>query len=193
VASDPVREILGVLPSATRALSEAGIAVTRKILDFGFAVPPSPIATALELSRDEPALRARRLHLADGRPYDLITTWLAPAIAGAVSRNELEALGAWETLRFHGVEPVHTYHSIAAGAASAEQATVLKIAVGSPLLLLRRLAKSVDHVPVAISHHRYAADHIRIDIEFHGEPSVTAGEPPGLRLVGRGDRSDLTA
>jgi GntR family transcriptional regulator len=183
VAADPVREILGVLPSATRALTEAGITVTREVLEFGFAAPPEPTAAALGLSPDTQALRAKRLHRADGTPYDLITTWLAPHIAGAVSRDELQQLGAWETLRAHGVEPVHTFHSITAGAATPDQANSLELTPGSPLLLLRRLATTADHTPVAISNHRYAAHHIRIDIEFHGEPSLAAAEPPGLRLI----------
>lgn len=194
VASDPVREILGVMPSASRALIDAGIQVTRKVLEFGFTAPPPPIAGALELEKGEEALRARRLHFADGHPFDLITTWLPAHIGDRVSRSELETLGAWETLRAHGIEPVHTYHSIAAGAATPDQATTLEIPPGAPLLLLRRLAKTADQKPVAISHHRYAAQHIRIDIEFHGEPSLAAGEPPGLRLVGAPqNEADLTA
>src|SRR5687767_5949524 len=44
VARDPVREVLGVLPSATGALTAAGVTVARRILEFGFATPPPPIA-----------------------------------------------------------------------------------------------------------------------------------------------------
>lgn len=187
VARDPIRELLGVLPSATDALVGAGVDVDRRVLEFGFAVPPPPVGRTLALAPDDQALRAKRLHSADGEPYDLITTWLVPRVAGAVSRDELAARGAWATLQSLGAEPVHTFHSITAGAADPAQAALLGLTPGSPVLLLRRVAHDADRRPLAVSYHRFAPHHIRIDIEFHGEPS-RAADPPGLRLV---DADDL--
>lgn len=187
VARDPVREVLGVLPSASAALSASGVELSRQVIEFGFTLPPPPVAAALRIDEDVQSLRARRLHFADGVPYDLISTWLPPHVAGSVSRDDLEQLGAWETLRSVGIEPTRTMHSITAGAAVPEHAELLGLPAGAPLLLLRRLALTEDDQPVALSHHRYAARHIRIDIEFRGESSTTAAEPPGLQLIPGGE------
>ena len=64
----------------------------RRILEFGFEPAPAPVAASLGLEAGAEVLRVRRLNLADGVPFALVTVWL-PAALGARREPRRRASG----------------------------------------------------------------------------------------------------
>jgi len=103
------------------------------------------------------------------------------AIAGRVSRADAADPGIWASLQRDGHRVASVRQAITAGIASAEDAELLDVAVGAPLLLVRRLALDEVKAPLALSDHRYLAHRFSLEVEFNGWPGAGADTPPGLR------------
>ncbi len=90
----------------------------------------------------------RRLNLADGEPFALVTVWCPEALASKFSRDDVEARPFYELL---DVELGSARQRIRAGAATAEEAELLGMLPGGPVLRCRRLTEAADGRPVLAS------------------------------------------
>jgi GntR family transcriptional regulator len=114
-------------------------------------------------------------------PLDLVNEWVPAALAGRLSLADATNPGIWQSLQRDGHRVASVRQTITAGIASADDASLLDVAVGSPLLLVRRLALDQDKQPLALSDHRYLAHRFSLEVEFNGWPVAGADSPPGLR------------
>ncbi|HEX3812124.1 MAG TPA: GntR family transcriptional regulator [Mycobacteriales bacterium] len=173
---------LGTFQHAASAVTEAGLKLRRRVVEFGFLAVPVDIADTLGLAADAEALRVRSVRSADLTPLDAVTEWIPAAVAAHVSRADAEEIGIWETLRRHGTRIATVRQSITAVAATEDIAALLGVSTGVPLLLVRRIAVGADRTPLALSNHRYIGHRFQLDVEFRGWPGTAATEPPGLNL-----------
>lgn len=174
VAADPVRQSLGRVTTVEAALQAAGARPERRVLEFAFEPASAAVAGALALGADDEVLRVKRLNLADGEPFALVTVWLPARIGGEISRNEVEFATFYDLLPLRGVALGRAVQQIGADVATADDAGALDVAPGAPILTARRVTSDTDHRPVLYSLHRYPADRTSIEIEL---PSL-AFEPP---------------
>ena len=177
---------LGTFRHAGSAVAEAGGAMARRVVEFGYRQASPALASTLGLvaagaAADEAdALHSRSVRTVDGVPLDLIAEWVPAAIAGRVSRADATDPGIWASLQRDGHRVASVRQSITAGIASADDAALLDVAVGAPLLLVRRLALDEDKAPLALSDHRYLAHRFSLEVEFNGWQGAGADTPPGL-------------
>jgi len=175
---------LGTFRHAGSAVAESGQVMTRRVVEFGYR-PASPVlATTLGLVTDEDAgaelLHCRSVRTVEDVPLDLVEEWVPAAIAGRVSRANATAPGIWASLQRDGHRVAAVRQTITAGIASSQDAVLLAVSVGAPLLLVRRLALDGRKAPLALSDHRYLAHRFSLEVEFNGWPAVGADTPPGL-------------
>jgi GntR family transcriptional regulator len=163
----------------------------RHVVDFGYRPASPALASALGLvdaratteqaATAADALHSRSVRTVDGVPLDLVAEWVPAAIGGRVSRADAADPGIWASLQRDGHHVASVRQSITAGIASAEDAALLDVAVGAPLLLVRRLALDSNQAPLALSDHRYLAHRFSLEVEFNGWPGAGVDSPPGLR------------
>ncbi len=178
------RLALGTFRHAGSAVAESGRTMTRRVVEFGYRQAPPALASTLSLvaaDADADALHCRSLRTVDGVPLDLVVEWVPAAIAGRVSRADAADPGIWASLQRDGHRVASVRQTITAGIASADDAALLDVAVGAPLLLVRRLALGQDKAPLALSDHRYLAHRFSLEVEFNSWPVAGADTPPGLR------------
>jgi GntR family transcriptional regulator len=175
VATDPLRQTLGRLGTIERQLADEGVESTRRILDFRFvAAPPR----ARQVLGAETVLRVRRLNLADGEPFALVTVWCPEEYGAELSRADVERTPFYELL---GVPLGGATQTIGAGAASEAEAGPLQVPVGSPVLRCERITRSAADEPVLLSEHVFPAHLTVFEVDLpHPEASMA---PSGLRLV----------
>lgn len=175
VATDPVRQSLGRLGTIESQLADEGIVSERKIIDFRFIRPPARVRRVLG---HETVLRVRRVNLADGEPFALVTVW-CPEIYGAeLSRTDVERRPFYELMdvRLGGAT-----QTIGASAATPTEADLLGIPAGSPVLRCERITSSAAGRPVLVSEHVFSGHLTQFVIDLpHVETSM---EPSGIRLV----------
>ena len=181
VAGAPLRQRLGVgvVPHAPSAVAETGAVAHRQVLAFGYAAPP-PEADDL-LAPDE-VLHVRSLRRttdADGRtePLDVTDEWVPVGLAGPVSRDDAAAPGLWTSLRRAGNKVDVVRQSVSAAVAGPEDAALLELDPGAPLLVVRRLAVGPSG-PLALAVHRYVAHRFSLDVDLAGWPDEPRGTTP---------------
>jgi GntR family transcriptional regulator len=175
VAADPLRQTLGRLGTIEAQLAESGVSPQRRVLSFGFVSAPKRVAQVLGTHT---VLQVMRLNLADGEPFARVTVWVPEDLAGELSRSVVERSSFYESL------PVivgGATQTIGAAAASEDDARLLEIPAGSPVLRCERVTHSVDGRPVLISEFVFPAHRTEFVVDLpHAEPSIA---PTGLRLV----------
>ncbi len=175
VAADPLRQSLGRLGTIEAQLVESGIASERRILGFAFVAAPARVRAVLGCAT---VLEVRRCNLADGAPFARVTVWCPDDLGATLSRAEVEASPLYELI---DVPLGGATQTIGAGAASVEDAALLDVPAGSPVLVCERITRSVDGRPVLMSEHVFPAHLTVFSVELSSvDPSIA---PSGLRLV----------
>jgi GntR family transcriptional regulator len=175
VASDPLRQELGRLGTVEAQLAASGVQPERRVLDFAFVPAPKEVAPVLGAGN---VLQVRRLNLADGEPFARVTVWCPERLGSALSRDEVERSPFYELL---GIELGGATQTIAAAAAEADDAELLGVPVGSPVLRCRRQTRDVDGNVVLLSEHVFPAHRTEFVVELpNSNPSMA---PSGVRLI----------
>lgn len=174
-AADPLRQSLGRLGTIEGQLAESGVGSERRILDFGFVRAPARVQAVLAT---ETVLRVRRVNLAAGEPFARVTVWCPETLGSGLSRDQVAAQSFYDLL---GVPLGGATQTIGAAAASADDAEVLEVPTGSPVLVCERITEDADGRPVLVSEHVFPAHRTEFVVDLpHAEPSIS---PSGLRLV----------
>lgn len=175
-AADPVRQSLGRLGTIESQLAVEGVHSERRILDFRFlAAPPARVRAVLGAGA---VLRARRLNLADGEPFAVVTVWCPERFGAELSRADVERSPFYELI---GVPLGGATQTIGAAAAEERDAELLAIPVGSPVLVCERVTRSPEGEPLLVSEHVFPAHLTEFVVELtHADVSMA---PSGLRLV----------
>jgi len=175
VAADPVRQALGRLGTIESQLAAEGIRSERRVLDFRFVASPRRVREVLDT---ETVLRVRRLNLADGQPFALVTVWCPERFGAELSRADVERSPFYELI---GVELGGAVQTIGAAAATAHDGELLGVPAGSPVLRCERVTSSVDGHAVLVSEHVFPAHLTEFVVDLpHADASIA---PSGLRLV----------
>jgi GntR family transcriptional regulator len=125
-------------------------------------------------------LRVKRLNLADGAPFALVTVWLPSALGAEISRNEVELATFYDLLPLRGVALGRAVQQIGADVAGADDVAHLGVAKGAAILTARRVTSDIEHHPVLFSLHRYPAERTSVEIEL---PSLAFEPPPRDRIT----------
>jgi len=175
VATDPVRQRLEHLGTIEDQLETLGKRAERLVVEFELTTPPERVAALLGVDQ---VLRVKRVNLADGQPFAVVTVWCPAELGRDLSRADVERRPFYELL---GVGLRGATQTIGADSAEADDAALLAVPVGSPLLRCERITTDVTGRPVLVSDHRYPAHRTEFVVELPlAEPSTT---PTGLRLV----------
>lgn len=174
-AVDPLRQALGRLGTIEAQLTASGVRSERRILDFGF-VPAS--ARVRQMLGGDTVLEVRRLNLADGEPFARVTVWCPDDLGARLSRDDVERAPFYELLD----EPLGgAVQTIGAALARDDDAALLEIPAGSPVLRCERTTSNQEGRPVLLSEHIFPGHRTEFLVDLPvAEPSIA---PSGLRLV----------
>lgn len=175
VATEPVRQRLERLGTIEAQLQTSGKDAARQILEFAFDVSPAHVRAVLGVDR---TLRVKRVNLADGEPFAVVTVWCPADLGQRLSMDDVASRPFYELLP---VELRGATQTIGADVAEPDDAALLAIPVGAPVLRCRRVTNDVDGHPVLMSEHVFPAHRTEFVVDLpHDEPTIT---PTGLRLV----------
>jgi GntR family transcriptional regulator len=111
----------------------------------------------------------RRVRLADGKPLAVERAVFPAERVGAALNGDLEHRSLFQTLVSAGLVPTTGTAALSAEAASAEDARLLRMRKGAPLLVERRLIHDQDGNPLEWTESRYVGSRYGIDVEFDVE------------------------
>ena len=178
VAERPAHRRANRLMTFTQEMRRAGRNPSSRVLTQ--VIRPSSTAEAANLGIPDrqPVVHLRRLRLADGEPIALETTILIGACADAVMTADLAQGSLHETLGRAGIALSRGSGTIAAAAAGSEEARLLGIRTGDPLLIERRVIRDAHGRRTEATESVYPADRYALDVTFDVETWGGPTRPP---------------
>jgi GntR family transcriptional regulator len=132
---------------------------------------------ALDLAPGTPIVEIRRIRLADGEPIAVETAILVRGCAASVMAADLEHGSLHAAVTAGGLRLRRGSGTVFAGSATAEDARLLDLRRGSPLLIERRVILDDQGQRIESTESRYAADRYALDVSFEVEdPPRRGGE-----------------
>lgn len=175
VAGEPVRQSLESLGTIESQLEGVGKISERKVAEFAYEEAPARVRKVLDVTD---VLRVKRVNLADGEPFAVVTVWCPADLAASLSRRDVERRPFYELL---DIELRGATQTIGADLASAADAVLLGVPEGAPLLRCQRTTTDQAGRAVLLSEHLFPAHRTEFVVDLpQAEPSMT---PSGLRLV----------
>jgi GntR family transcriptional regulator len=178
VATETVQQPLAHLATIESQLEAEGRRSARQVLDFAFVVAPAHVRAVLGTER---VLVVRRLNLADGEPFARVTVWCPEALGSGLSRDQVEQTSFYESLTAAGVRLAGASQTIGADAADDDDAELLQVPVGSPVLVCRRVTSDATGAAVLFGEYVFPAHRTEFIVELTDPEASIA--PSGLRLV----------
>ena len=136
-----------------------------RVLSFGTEAADATTASALGLSVGDPVVAVRRVRTAGGDPLAVLANWLPADLVGFTAAD-LEAGGLYALLRAGGVHLRVANQRISALAADAEQARLLGLRRGAPLLSMSRTTYDDSGRPVELGSHVYRPDGYSVEVRL---------------------------
>jgi GntR family transcriptional regulator len=161
------------LVSYTEDMRHHGLNPETRILDIGYVTADEPMAALLGIRPGGRALRINRLRLADGEPMSIDTS-LLPARRFPGLRRELPRhRSLYETLATaYDVHLAEAEETIETVLATPEDAGLLGVDVGLPLLLLCRHAFDLHGEPVEWAQSFYRGDRYKFITRLRRHPET---------------------
>ena len=175
VAGEPLRQHLDELGTIEGQLEARGMHTERRVLEFAFGAAPAAVARVLGTDQ---VLRVKRVNLADGAPFAVVTVWCPADLGQHLSRRDVERQPFYELI---GVPLRGATQTIGADSVDSVDAALLGVPPSSPVLRCQRITTDVQGRPVLMSEYVFPARRTEFVVEL---PTAEAnGAPSGLRLV----------
>jgi DNA-binding GntR family transcriptional regulator len=161
------------LTNFTKEMRRRGRTPSSRLLERELRSASELEARRLQRPAGSPVISVRRIRIADGEPIALEHAILRADAAGTVLDADLESGSLHEALVMGGLRPVRGHATIGSEPADADEAELLDVPSGWPLLVERRLIVDRDGKPLELTESRYASGRYALDVDFvveHEEP-----------------------
>ncbi len=163
VVNDEVRRPFS-LSSLFDDLAAAGRTPTTDILELQHVGATDQIATSLGLAPGTTVVHLVRRRCADGRPLAVVTNWLLHDVAVDLTPELLRENGLYALLRERGVRPHYARQRLGAKAATADEAELLSLDEGDPLVTLHRVMQDDTGRAIEVADTIYDAAHYSVEM-----------------------------
>lgn len=129
-------------------------------------------ADALGIDPGDPVVVIERLRFVDDEPWSLSTTWMPYPVGIHALERDLTDVSLYGVLAEHGIRADHGVRSAEATIADAEQARLLRVQPGQPLLVLRSVSSDAADRPIEyfVAYHR--GDRSRFEFQLRQSSST---------------------
>ena len=159
-------EKIQILGSFHGSMREQGHAPRIRVLDSETTTAPAHVADALALRGKREVWSLRRLALLDDVPVALLMAWLPARYRKGLESHDLGEDSLYDALAsVHGVEMTSADNLVEVGRAGLDDADLLELTPGSPLLEVTGITRDQAERPVEYSRVLYRPEHFRFAIE----------------------------
>ncbi|MGC9221914.1 MAG: phosphonate metabolism transcriptional regulator PhnF [Solirubrobacteraceae bacterium] len=166
VASAKLEHDLGNFRGFTDMIRRQGRSPKARIRSLERTSAPEPVAGMLEVAPGAQVFRIQRLRFADDEPVTLEDSWIPADRFPDLLDQDLRG-SLYELMRdVYAASPARAQESLEAVLADAVQASALNVAVGSALMLVTRVARARDGLPVEFARDHHRGDRARFTVEL---------------------------
>ena len=144
-----------------------GLKPSTKVLEQKVIPAPPKIAEALGLKEGDPVTMIDRLRSVDGEPIVLVVTYLPYGVCPELVNEDVSTQSLYAILETkYGLELVYGRRTLEAVAATKEEAELLEMQEGDPIILLRSISYLKDGGPIEYFKARHRGDRSRFEVEL---------------------------
>jgi GntR family transcriptional regulator len=154
------------LTNFTKEMRRRGRTPSSRLLERELRAAGELELRRLQLDEGAEVVSVRRIRLADGEPVAIEHAVLRPEAADAVLEADLESGSLHEALVAGGLVPTRGHAIIGSEPAEPEEATLLDVPSGWPLLVERRVIVDQEGRPLELTESRYASGRYALDVDF---------------------------
>jgi len=180
-----LQEQIGALVSFTEAATLQTLPAKSKILDFQVVVDEE-IAKKMGVPGDERLVRLQRLRFIKGEPVALQSAYVRHRLCPDLVQHGLKDGSLYKTLEEdYGLSLGEAVEVLEAASAVGYEAKLLKIEVGSPVLILEQLTYLQNGAPVEYTRSVYRGDRYRFTAKLVRSNRATEAYRPGIFEIGK--------
>ena len=169
VAVPPTHRRANRLMTFSQEMRRRGLTPSSRLLVREARPAASSEASSLDIATGDRVVFLRRLRCADGQPIALESSVLLGICESAVMAADLEGGSLHEALARGGLILRRGSGTIVAAGATAEDARLLLMRLGEPLLVERRVITDNHGRAIEATESRYPADRYALDVQFDVE------------------------
>lgn len=139
-------------------LAKSGQDPATDVLAHEVVLAEDDVAQHLSVSAGDEVVCLERVRYASGEPLAIMHNWLPVPLAGDLTSDELRVCGLYELLRGKGVSMRLASQRMGARVATGDEATILGLRPGAPLLTMERTTYDDMGRAVELGRHVYRAD-----------------------------------
>lgn len=171
---------------------DMGIKTHTKIINFGFASPPRPVAERLKLGDDDKVLRIERVRLVQGAPISYTLGYIPPDLGAKINIKDLTIHPILNLLEQKcKLKIARGTQIIEATVADSRVASLLDVMTGAPLLKIERTVFDSFDRPVEYISILYRSDRYHYSVDLVRKGSESRGRWDYLKTGRRPTRSSL--
>jgi GntR family transcriptional regulator len=183
VSQDKIERDLSRAVGVPALLRSQGVVAGTRVISARLSAPDEAAAQALRLHPGDLVIDLVRIRLADGSPFSVEHAMLPAHRFGGLLELPLGG-SVYELLEAHfGTHPEEAVEHIEIVAASPDEAMVLDVDVGAPLLAITRTTTDAEGEPIEFSHDLFRGDRTRIVVRTPGRGRVAWTAPGRGRVI----------
>lgn len=160
------------LPGFTEQMRRAHVEAGAQVIRATTRRPPADVRQGLALKRGEQVHEVLRARSANGEPIVLEETYFPARVFPGMLSTDLTG-SLYSVMRGYGASPYSAEEQIEATQATEQQAEILNISAGDPLLLITRTSYTSEGLPVEYSMDFFRSDRSRIRIKSRVDSETT--------------------
>jgi DNA-binding GntR family transcriptional regulator len=147
-------------------MSETGAQVGTSVLTQRIGLPPSTVATELALDPGADVVELVRLRSVDGTPNHVAHSFLPAQLYPRAAQADFSQGSLYDYLRRdYGADLAHARIVVDVGTAAPDEADLLQVVAGSPLLVVRTTVRDSSGHPLVHSYSRLRPDVSQVEFE----------------------------
>ncbi len=168
VTEPKIREgLVGSLTGFYEDMVKQGYSPVSKTLKQGLVAATEKIAAHLDIKVGANVIEIRRLRYVNDTPIQLVTTYLPEQLCSSALHADFTHQSLYAYLRAEcGVIIVSGNRNIEAVLANKDEAKLLEIPVGAPLILLDSVSYAENGIPVEYYHAVHRSDRARFEVNL---------------------------
>jgi GntR family transcriptional regulator len=171
IAASKVERDLSRIVGVPMLLRDQGFTAGSRVVRVGVSTADADAASALGLAPSDFVIDLVRIRLADGVPISLEHAMFPAELVPGLPERELGG-SLYELLdQEYCLRPDEATEHIEVVSASTDEAAILSIDTGAPLLSITRTTRDARGVAFEYSHDLFRADRTRISVKVRGTPS----------------------
>lgn len=155
------------LNSFTEEMRRQGVVASSQVLEQDLTFPPPEVAAMLGLGDHDRVFRLRRLRLADGDPMGVQTTYVPARLVPGIESRDFSGSSLYDVLSSHyGLDPATAHETHFAFAVDGEDAALLRLPPGAPVMGAELVARLADGRPLEYVRSVMRADRYKIALDL---------------------------